>query len=245
MNSAEVTILIPTSPIPSHPTTGIIDEVVASARFWFPDAPIVIMADGVWEGVQHRRRDYEDYLARLKNRYTNMTLSGFAQHSSQAKMTRMVMEANIVKTRYILFNEHDIALRTDIKIDWETMIDLLRAGRTDVIRLSGFHEGIHPEHEYLIHGVEYHNNSTFYRTRQWSQWPHISTKAFYLSMLAKHFDPNELKMIEERMHSVCQIPDGSYLRLLEYVPSPREDGTLDGRCFIHREGRAGDRCHWE
>ena len=245
MNSADCTILIPTSPIPSHPTTTLIDEVVAAARFWLPEAPIVIMADGIWEGVKHRRRDYEDYLARLKNRYTNMTLTGFAEHSSQAKMTRMVIEARIVKTRYILFNEHDIPLRTDIKIDWSTMFELLQSIRADVIRLSGFHEGIHPEHERFVHGIQNVNGSTFYQTRQWSQWPHLSSRDFYLQILGKHFDPKEIKMIEERMHGVCQQPEGAYIHLWEYVPAAREDGTLDGRCFIHREGRAGDACHWQ
>jgi hypothetical protein len=240
VNSADTTAIIPTSPIPSHPDTTLIDEVVANFRFHFPDGPVVIMADGVWNGVKHRAEQYSEYLTRLKNRYSNTKIITWPIHRSQSFMTRWVLEGYTVNTPYILFNEHDIPLRTDIKIDWDTIFELLRVGRTDVIRLSGFGEGIHPAHAHLAHGFEYYNNSTFCKTRQWSQWPHISSKNFYLQMLAKHFDSQEIKMIEERMHGVCQTHLGSWIRLWMYLPEGK-----DKRCFTHKEGRHGDPCHWE
>lgn len=240
MDSSQVTAIISTSPIPSHPNTELIDEVVANFRFHFPDGPIVIMADGVWSGVNHRSEQYSQYLTQLKNRYANTKIIIWPIHRSQAFMTRWILEGYTVNTPYILFNEHDIPLRTDIKIDWDTILELLRCGRVDVIRLSGFNEGVHPSHQKFTHGDEEFNGSKFVRTRQWSQWPHLSTKNFYLQMLAKHFDPQEIKMIEERMHSVCQISEGGWIRLWQYLP----EGT-DKRCFIHKEGRQGDPCHWQ
>ena len=240
MNSADCTILISTSPIPSHPDTKLIDEVVANARFHLPNAPIVIMADGIWDGVKHRREQYEEYLRRLKNRYSNCVLTSFATHCSQAKMTRLTLEAHIVKTRYILFNEHDIPLRTDIKIAWDDIFDAMQSGRADIVRLSGFEMGVHPEHRYLVRDERYFGESHFYETRQWSQWPHLSSREFYKQILGKYFEVDEVQMIEEKMHSVCQRPEGSWIRLWQYEPN-----SHDKRCFTHLEGRQGDPCHWQ
>ena len=240
MNSADCTCIIPTSPIPSHPSTALIDEVITNFRFHFPDGPVVIMADGVWDGVKHRVEQYSEYLTRLKNRHPNTKLIVWPLHRSQAFMSRWTLEGYTVNTKFILFNEHDIPLRTDIHIDWDTIFGLLHCGRTDVVRLCGFGEGIHRDHEYLGQGYEEFNGSTFYKTRQWSQWPHVSTKNFYLQMLAKHFQDGEIKMIEERMHSVCQIPAGNWIRIWEYLPE-----GADKRCFTHLQGRQNDPCHWE
>lgn len=238
MNS-DCTVLISTSPIPSHPDTKFIDEVVANVRFHLPDSPIVIMADGIWDRLAHRREQYDEYLRRLKNRYPNTILTPFSSHCSQAKMTRMVLEANIVKTRYILFNEHDIPLRTDIKINWNDIFEVLQAGRADVIRLSGFIQGVHPEHLYLTYGETTYNESFFWKTHQWSQWPHLSSKEFYKQILGKYFAVDEIQMIEEKMHSLCQDPRAGWIRIWQYAPEGK-----DKRCFTHKEGRAGDPCHW-
>lgn len=240
MNSADCTILISTSPIPSHPDTAMIDEVVASARFHLPESPIVIMADGIWSKLAHRREQYEEYLRRLKNRYPNTTLTSFSSHSSQAKMTRTVLDANIVKTRYIMFNEHDIPLRTDIKIHWNDIFEVLQAGRADIIRLCGFGEGIHPEHMYLTYGKVVYNQSSFWQTHQWSQWPHLSTKETYKQILGRYFDYDEVQMIEEKMHSICQSVKGGWIRIWQY-----ELPAEDKRCFTHLKGRGSDPCHWE
>ena len=217
-----------------------IDEVIASFRFHFPDAPIIVMADGVWDGIKHRRTEYEEYLRLLKNRYPKTAISGFSQHSSQAKMMRQILDANLIRTQFILFNEHDIPLRTDITIEWNAIFDVLRHRRADVVRLSGFHCGVHPEHEYLAHGTEFQNGAEFRRTRQWSQWPHLATTDFYRMMMTRHFTRNELKMIEERMHGVCQNPPGAWIKLWQYIPP-----GADKRCFTHLSGRQGDPCHWE
>lgn len=241
MNSADCTILISTSPIPSHPSTALIEEVIRNARYWLPKAPVVIMADGVWSGVSHRQNQYREYLNNLqKLNIPDVVCRQFSQHSSQAKMTRTVLEEGFVNTRYLLFNEHDISLRTDISFDWESIFEVLQYKRADVVRLCGFCEGIHPEHQCMCYGETYWKDSHFYYTRQWSQWPHVSTPEFYLNILRNHFQPEEIMMIEERMHGVCQIPRGSYIRIWEYLPL-----NEDKRCFTHREGRAGDPCHWQ
>ena len=45
-----VTVLIPVSPIPSHPSTEVLDVTIDSIRTRLPDAEIIIMFDGVWHG---------------------------------------------------------------------------------------------------------------------------------------------------------------------------------------------------
>ena len=65
-----VTVLISSSPINSHPETrSIVDETIASVRWHFKDAPIILMCDGVRPEQEHRRADYEQY---KKNLITKM-----------------------------------------------------------------------------------------------------------------------------------------------------------------------------
>ena len=60
MLADKISILLPTSPIPHHPSTHILDEVIESIRVHFPDNELFLMIDGVRGQVEHRRADYEE-----------------------------------------------------------------------------------------------------------------------------------------------------------------------------------------
>ena len=57
---SNITVVIPTSPIPSHPSTDILDETIFNTR-QYTGARIIIMFDGVHESLAHRKEDYENY----------------------------------------------------------------------------------------------------------------------------------------------------------------------------------------
>jgi hypothetical protein len=242
MNSADVTILMSTSPVPAHPDTKFTDAAVEHARYWFPESKLIIMADGVWSGVEHRREQYYAYLDRIKNRYQNMDLEVFADHRGQAAMTQIVLQK--VQTPYILFNEHDTIIDIDKPIDWDAIFTLLAEHRANVVRLSGFGEGVHPEHIHLTNGSEHWGNATFWRTYQWSQWPHVATTKWYRYILGAYFDINAPQMIEEIMQSVLQTKL-TWHQAMTWIYAPDGNGCrvhhLDAR-FDNEHHR--DPCFW-
>ena len=64
MRREGLTVLIPTSPIPSCPSTEIIDATYRSIRERLPSAPILIACDGYHEGACSEDA-YDEYLSRL------------------------------------------------------------------------------------------------------------------------------------------------------------------------------------
>ena len=239
----DVTILMSTSPIPSHPDTRFIDEAVQHARFWFPDAPIIIMADGVWSGIEERRLAYQEYRDKIRSRYQNTLFMDFNVHTGQAAMTAQALAQ--VRTKYILFNEHDVIIDPDKAIAWDAIFGLLDSGEANTVRLSGFIEGIHPEHEYLVvGGAEYRWESKFWKTRQWSQWPHVASTAFYKYILGRYFNLATPQMIEEVMQSVLQTEEWGHTRTWVYTPELNAVRIhhLDAR---YRDNGTKDPCFWQ
>src|SRR5208337_4355640 len=105
----QITVLIPTSPIPRHPDTGLIEACIGGIRGYFPEARIIIMADGVRPAVEHRRAQYEEYRRRLADKiavgqFGQTELLLFDEPWQQAVMTQRTLEK--VTTPLILFVEH-------------------------------------------------------------------------------------------------------------------------------------------
>ena len=59
-----VAVLIPTSPIPSHPSTEMIETTIASVKEQLPDAPIIVMIDGIRPEQAELRPAYDEYTRR-------------------------------------------------------------------------------------------------------------------------------------------------------------------------------------
>ena len=206
----QLTVIIPTSPIPSHPSTEILDETIMYIRK-FTDAEIVLMFDWPHSSIMHRKDDYEEYKMVVKAkcfnreygevRWTDMEPT----HSHQASMTRHVIEY-IVKTPLIMFVEHDTYIDDRYgAIPFQNICDFVEgAGEVNCIRFNIF-EQIPDEHNYLMIGqVEQFDEIMYQRTIQWSQRPHIARASWYREILDKWFMPNQKTMIEDVMHGVVQ-----------------------------------------
>lgn len=237
-----VTILMPSSPIPSHPSTEIIDQTIASVRQQFPKAEIIIMIDGVREAQEHRRADYEAYKQRLlwkcNFEWKNVLPLVFDRHTHQAGMTRKALE--LVKTPLILFVEHDTPLVTDMPFEWDGLLNIVLTGEAHVVRF--LHESrILPDYEYLMLDTCPKEMCGIWVTRtvQWSQRPHLSTTAFYRRIIQDHFSPEAVTMIEDRMHGIVQNAYNENrmrwfdFRIVIYCPdmckSIQRSTNLDGR----------------
>lgn len=242
----KVTALVVTSPIPSHPSTAIIDETIASIRHHLPDCEIIIGIDGVRPEQEDRRADYEAYKQQLLWK-CNFEYGGnvlpvvFEDHMHQAQMTKKMLE--LVRTPTILFMEHDTPLCTDkeFEFEWSAMVRDILDGNLNVVR---FHfEGQIPEpHKMLMldeHPVHLGSEATYIRTRQWSQRPHLASAVFYRLILEKNFSPENRTMIEDVMHGVVDdavLRDGEMgwfvYRVAIYAPDEtnlKRSYNLDGR----------------
>lgn len=70
MDPAElITVVIPTSPSPKHPSTHLIDGAIESIRKQIPGVPILVQVDGLREENANRRDQYAEYKLRLIDKW--------------------------------------------------------------------------------------------------------------------------------------------------------------------------------
>lgn len=201
---SNITTLIPTSPIPSHPSTAILDETISNIRK-YTDGKIIIMMDGVPELLSHRREDYDKYTGNVLNKatkgeYGDCECKIFISHTHQSEMTRVVLK-EMVTTPLIMFIEHDCSPIGEIP--FEQICNMVEhSSIINYIRFNIFHK-ILDEHQYLmlnpspieIDGVR------LVRTIQFSARPNIAKANWYRDILFTYFRGSR-EMIEDRMHSI-------------------------------------------
>lgn len=230
-----ITVLIPTSPIPSHPSLEIIEETVRSVRKRLPLAEIVVMADGVRPELAHRKGGYIEYLESLiwACRQWRATPLIFTEFQHQANMTRRTLE--LVRTDLTLFVEHDTPLVGDIP--WQALGHFVLNDDFHVIRLH--HEKqIPPAHSWLMRGVvslfKGGGDYKFMKTVQWSQRPHLVRTDKYREWIDTYFPVTSRTMIEDRMHGIVEGSKWDTFRIGIYHP---KNGI---KRSTHLDGRAGD-----
>lgn len=239
--SGSITVLIPTSATPLDPSTDALEEVVRSIRERLPDAPIIVMCDGIRPELEHRSDAYQEYLHRVlwlaHHHWTNVLPLVADEHLHQSGLTRWALD--LVDTPFVLFVEHDTPL-VGGEVEWEGLCAALRSDAARVIRLH--HEAsVLPEHEELMLGpVEVVEGVRLRRTMQWSQRPHLATADFYRWMLRTYFGHAARTMIEDSMHGVVSTTVRTYdmagwtwFRLWMYTPEDpigiKRSGHLDTR----------------
>lgn len=246
----QITVVVPTSPIPSHPDTRIIDEVLASIRFHLPESKIIVTADGVRPQVEHRREQYAEYKKVLAEKMRCLKygwLVEFDRYTQQAEMLRQVIERGDVQTPYVLFVEHDTPLVTtknprdgrtdtmpqDCQIDWQGMVEVLHDGKANQIRFYVW-EAIFQPHAHMMRGEFRHRDATYVKTTQYSQWPNLATTDFYRRILPQHFRPQVPQMIELGMYGPVANAPWEQFKVVIYLPDE------NARRFYHLNGRADE-----
>lgn len=241
----KLTVIIPTSPIRSHPETTIIEETVLSIRHHLPDCEIIITADGVRPEQGNRRADYEEYLRRLlwkcHHEWSNVLVKIFEEHSHQVKMLRNTIDD--IKTDLIMYVEQDAPLVIDYNIPFNNICGAIYSGDVSLVRFA--HEAIIiPEHRHLMIDSDpiYVNSVPLVRTVQFSARPHITSVAWYRRVLGELFSPNANSFIEDRAYGPiveAYNTDGMLgwqeYRLAIYHPT---DGNI--KRSYHTDGRAGE-----
>lgn len=231
------TVVVPVSPIASHPSTEILEQTLDSVRFHLPGAEIIVSFDGVRAEQESRRADYEEFQRRalwlLDHKYGSCLPLRFEDHRHQSGMMREAL--NHIDTPLLMYVESDCPLVTDELIAWPAVTEFVLSGESNLVRFH--HEARIPgEHQHMVHGTQLAGLMT--RTSQWSQRPHVASTAYYRRILDSHFSPDARCFIEDRMHSVCDeayrhdgLAGWMQHRLHLYTPEGniKRSWTTDGR----------------
>lgn len=230
-----VTVVVSTSPIPSHPDTAVIDETLASIRAQLPRAEVLIAVDGVRPEQVDRCDDYGEYTRRLlwsaNNEWANVLPLVMPEWLHQARSTARVLEC--VETPLVLFVEHDTPLVGNVP--WAELCEVVLSGDANAVRL---HHGasVLPDHRHLFRGVAKMRGVPLRQTCAWWQRPHLASTGFYRSRIVPLFGEGARSMIEDVVYGVmsdaCEEPGGwDEWRVFVYSPpgDMKRSGHLDGR----------------
>lgn len=115
----KLTVLISTSPVPSHPNTEMLDRVIESVRqhLGLP-FELMIVCDG-----PHResvKKAYGEYKARLRKKYTAKIIASDEQIGRAMGLRRAIP---LVKTPFLLVHAHDFMLTR--KVDGPAVLQAL------------------------------------------------------------------------------------------------------------------------
>lgn len=232
-----VTVVVPVSPIPSHPEANILMETLNSIRYHLPDSRIVLMFDGVRQEQEGMRGKYEEHIRRVLwevSEWKDVMPIIFDEHLHQSGMLKSII--NLIDTPLLLFVEQDTPLVIDEPIDWGAIEQFIVSGKSNVVRL--YHEGQIPEeHEGLMIGED----GKFIKTYQWSSRPHLASTAFYKNILDKYFSEKAKCFTEDLLHGKVQEDYLKYKeqgwnlwRLHIYCPDKK-----NLKRSYHTNGRAG------
>jgi hypothetical protein len=236
----DITVFIPISAIPSHPSTEVLDETIAEIRRRLPDSEIILGFDGLGPTLMHLKTVYEQHKQTVlwkinQGEYGNCLPMLAETHMHQSLMLKTALE--YVRAPLLLWSEQDTVLHNEIP--FPELAEVVKAGYANLIRFH--HEAsIHPEHEYLMLDQEPIDvlGQPFLRTRQWSGRPHLASTQFYREIVAKYWPPNPM-FIEHIMYGI--VVDGAYdeFRLHIYAP----EGTLVRH--KHTDGRRRGADHYD
>ena len=237
MHLRDVTIIMATSVLPSHPDTRIIDETVSRIRSHFPENEIIMQIDGLREEQKNRKQDYDEYKNRVLwkclHEWKNVLPVVFRNHEHQTNMMKDTIL--LIKTPLLLYVEGDAPLTPDHNIDWQKCLDMFENDMANTIRFH-FEQRIPKEHAHLMFGLE----NGFMKTSQWSQRPHLSKVKYYKEfVLPKSWEKN---FIEDGFHGVviedCKIHgETGWQRHKLWIYHP-ENGI---KRSYHLDGREGTR----
>lgn len=233
-----ITVIIPISPIPSHPSSEVIDQTIDSVRSRLPDSEIILMFDGVPATLMHLKSQYLEFIQAMlhkTNHMNNIVPIVFDNHKHQSLMVKEALK--LVRTPLILFLEQDTPLHNDIP--FSSLAETVETGYANVVRFH-FEAQIHPEHQHLMldHSPIDVLGVPMLRSRQWSQRPHLASTAYYRQIAERYWD-DQPRFIEHIMYGI--VVDGSYdeHRLHIYAP----EGTLVRS--LHTDGRRKGADHYD
>jgi hypothetical protein len=225
----DITVIVPTSYIPSHPSFEIIDQTVQSARAQLPSAPIIVTCDG---GVAPEHAGaYDRYCELIEHRWENAMVIRYREHEHQSGMLPVSLAMTL--TPFLLYLEHDWQLLEPI--EWEGIKRALGGGMFNYVK---FHAGprVHPAHEHLMEARVVLDEVPFIHTRQWSQNPHLARTEFYRNQVLPYCE-GKTDFIEDILHGMVGSSPWQDWKCAVYNPVKG-----DMQRVRHLDGRGSKAC---
>lgn len=235
MNINDITFVVPTSVLPTHPSTEVIDEVIKSIRMYFPDNEIILQVDGLRKEQSHRKHFYDEYKSRILwkslHEWENVLPIIFEEHSHQSTMMEKTID--LIQTPLMFYIEGDVKLRENISVNWQEVLDILDSQKAYTVRFYSFNINIEPDHMYLMGKQE----GDFIKTWQWSQQPHLSYVKYYREMVLPNTTPKLFieDMFYGRVLSDCTFNKKGWSKHKLWLYNPK--GSNDIRIAQHLDGR--------
>lgn len=246
--NSPVTVLMPTSSIPAHPSTDMLEYAIRQTRSYqaLKDAEVIIMIDGLHENHRHREAAYEEYKRRLldlcsfHSDFRGCLPLVFDEHMHQSGMLRRALE--LVQTPLVFYQEHDTFPVN--QIDFDGLIKATLSDEVNVVTLHIFPH-VFPEHRYLMMDESPRDvcGVPLLRHQKWSQRPHLAKTGWYRRILPQFFGLNARTMIEDVLYGVIhtgvsQNPTTwERWKLWMYHPNDTATGILRSSTS---DGRAGE-----
>ena len=230
----DVTILVSSSPIPSNPSTEIINQMMWSVRGHFPDSKIVIMCDGMPDAISSPSRltAYSGFKEQIKGRFGNCRVLEFDHHVNQAGMLERGLAE--VDTPLLAYFEHDWTFHHGI--EWDKIGATIIGGIFNVVRLY-MNCRISPFHEGMMFDRVIHDGVPYIHTSQWSQNPHVALTSKYREWADKYVKGRNGSPIEDCLHSPCACGPWENWKVAIY--NPIHDSSMG--MVKHLDGRQGER----
>jgi len=200
-----ITVVVTASPIPSHPSTEIIERTIDSIREQLPTAQIVVALDGVRPEQADMAADYHEFVRRLtwltNFRWHNVVPVVADSFLHQANLTIEAMKH--VHTPLMLFVEHDTPLCGEIP--WGRLCGAIESGDANVIQTYHFDQ-IHPDHRgiFLDERPERIEGVWLRRTMAWWQRPHLVDADWYRDNILSNFTERSRTMIEDHIYPLME-----------------------------------------
>jgi hypothetical protein len=221
-----LTTVIFTSPVPSHPSTWLLENVYDSIRYHLPNMRIVVLADGT-DG------DEPGSYVEFKNqaRRKGWELLAFKGRHLQSLMLREAL-LNVVKTPLVMVAEGDWGLRK-LYVDWcgiaEVLLDPTCRYKLVQLRQDRLGDWELTSRDHSFGALECYHGVNLLPTT-WFQCPtHVANSDWYRRLVPFMLTPQFLERDEltEGMRFI-----GALDEMACYIPP----GPMMGRCY-HLDGR--------
>lgn len=188
----ELSVVVPVSPIKSHPETYILDETIESIRHHMSDVTIYVTFDGVRQEQRHMSEKYAEFIRRIMWKHDIYPII-HSEHMHQSGM--MIDVLRKIDTPYVMYVEQDTPLVIDEPIDWKRVFAMISYGGSNMIR---FHHEAHvpKEHSHMMLELD----GEYQETVQWSQRPHVASTEFYRRIMSAYFSEASRCFIEDVLH---------------------------------------------
>ena len=93
MNKKDITVIIVSSILPSHPSTHILEETISSVRYHLPENEIILQIDGLRDERQNKKTEYDEFKNRILwkclHEWQNVLPIIFEEHCHQTTMMKI------------------------------------------------------------------------------------------------------------------------------------------------------------